>query len=206
MKAHRGKNCGSLLISGDTEGYTVDKKTTMTNISYLRIHNTPSKQYALKYKQLLSKQHISVIDWHTAHRETSVRLDFCTYVLVCSRIGMCEASTGSLLVSVNPQKKPKKDADRICTMAVFTSLISTGQINTVHLHFVCPKTHFKLYHTLRHTLPLFHTLILHTKLGGTGLHTQDTGVYVIPKTLMRHFLECKVFRESGVSLKILTSL
>lgn len=61
MKVHRGKktknkkNCGSVLISGDTERYTVDKITTMTNISYLRIHNTPSKQYALKYKQLLSK-------------------------------------------------------------------------------------------------------------------------------------------------------
>lgn len=54
-KTKQKQNCGFVLTFGDTEGYTVDKITTMTNISYLRIHNTPSKQYALKYKQLLSK-------------------------------------------------------------------------------------------------------------------------------------------------------
>lgn len=124
---------------------------------------------------------------------------------------MREASTGSLLVSVNPKNSQKKreDADRICTTAGFTSLIIPGRINAVHLHFVCPNVHYKLYHTLRHTLLLIHALTLlstHTKLGGVGLHTQDTGMYVIPKTLMRHFLECKVLTESGVSLKVLTSL
>lgn len=40
---------------------------------------------------------------------------------------------------------------------------------------------------------------------GIRLHTQDTGVNVIPKTLMRRFLECKIpgVPRVGVSLKVL---
>lgn len=56
MKVHSGKDCRSgfcLLIVGDTGGYKVNRTITMANISYLRIHNTGSKQYALSYKQLL---------------------------------------------------------------------------------------------------------------------------------------------------------
>lgn len=97
-------------------------------------------------------------------------------------------------------------------MAVLDSLILTGHVNTVHLHF-CLSQHeffFKLLHIL-----MIHQTRAHSPFSLLSthahnwdrLHTQDTGVYVIPKTLMRRFLSAKsqVFRESGVSLEVLAS-
>lgn len=87
-------------------------------------------------------------------------------------------------------KKPDKMLDVICTMAILDSLILAH----------CPKTHFKLNHRVGHTLPLIHqtgtqfilSLLSSHMLNWDQLHTQDTGAYVIPKSLMRHFLSAKI--------------
>lgn len=132
------------------------------------------------------------------------------YALVCSRTGMWEASDRER-AGKRGSHKSQKNADGICTMAVSDSLILTGYTTTVHLHFVCPNTHFKLLHTLKihQTRRQFILSLLSTHTQNWDrLHTRVTDVYVIPKTLMRHFLSAKsqVFRELGVSLKVLTSL
>lgn len=94
-------------------------------------------------------------------------------------------------------------------MAVLDSLILSVHTNTVHLHFVSPDTHLELFHTLmiHHTQLILSLPSTHTQ-SWSRLHTQDRGVYVVLKTLMRRFLSAKsqVFRESGVSLKVLTLL
>lgn len=82
-------------------------------------------------------------------------------------------------------------------MAVLDSLLLSEHINTVHLHFNSPETHLKLFHTLmiHHTQLILSLPSTHTQ-NWSRLHTQDRGVYVVLKTLMRRFLSAKsqVFR------------
>lgn len=77
----------------------------------------------------------------------------------------------------------------------------------MHLHFVSPDTHLK---TISHTHISPHAVHsrTHAKLGSAAHSAhKDRGVSVILKTLIRRFSSAKsqVFRESGVSWKVLTA-
>lgn len=126
-------------------------------------------------------------EWYTAERRVFC-LVLCMYILVCLRNGMRDASDGERAGKRGSQKSPKRcwwDLHHGCFR-----LLNIDRMNIAHLHFCCP---FKI-HT--HTHSSFSRYYWHAK---DRLHTQDTDIYVILKTLMRCFLSAKsqVFQRVG---------
>ena len=120
--------------------------------------------------------------WHTAHLETvftSYILHICTSVLNWDEWGFWQGA------------KNTKEKLLICTMAV------SDRTNWHRPTFTLTQL-YCITHNPQLALFILSLLSTHAQTTRWGLHTQDTGVYIIPKDPDVPLLECKVQRVQRV--------